>query len=61
MSNEEFLITPGNLPDYLAAQGLIEQAGDVAVRELGGGVSNLVLLAESLDGARRWALTRSRR
>jgi len=59
MSNEEFLITPGNLPDYLAAQGLIEQAGDVTVRELGGGVSNLVLLVESLDGARRWVVKQS--
>ena len=59
MSNEEFLITPGNLPDYLAAQGLIERAGDVAVRELGGGVSNLVLLVESLDGARRWVAKQS--
>jgi len=59
MSNEEFLITPGNLPDYLAAQGLIERAGDVTVRELGGGVSNLVLLVESLDGARRWVAKQS--
>ena len=59
MSNEEFLITPGNLPDYLAAQGLIERAEDVTVRELGGGVSNLVLLVESLDGARRWVVKQS--
>ena len=59
MSNEELVITPGNLPDYLAAQGLIERAGDVAVRELGGGVSNLVLLVESLDGARRWVAKQS--
>ena len=59
MSSEEFLIRPGNLPDYLAAQGLIERAGDVAVRELGGGVSNLVLLVESLDGARRWVAKQS--
>ena len=59
MSNEELVITPGNLPDYLAAQGLIERAEDVTVRELGGGVSNLVLLVESLDGARRWVVKQS--
>jgi aminoglycoside phosphotransferase (APT) family kinase protein len=60
MSNEELLITPGNLPDYLAAQGLIQRSGDVRVRELGGGVSNLVLLVESPDPAgRRWVVKQS--
>src|SRR5207245_9081410 len=52
-------LTPGSLRGGLRAQGLIERAEDVAVRERGGGVSNLVLLVESLDGARRWVVKQS--
>jgi 5-methylthioribose kinase len=46
MTSEEFLLTPGNLPGYLAAHGLMAGRKHVDVHELGGGVSNVVLLAE---------------
>jgi len=46
MSSEDFLLTPENLPGYLASQGLIASRRRVDVRELGGGVSNAVLLVE---------------
>lgn len=46
MNSETFLLTPDNLPDYLARRGLALKHEALAVRELGGGVSNIVLLVE---------------
>jgi 5-methylthioribose kinase len=59
MSDEGFLLSPDNLPEYLASRGLAG-AGDVMVRELGGGVSNIVLLIEwpKVPG-RRWVAKQS--
>lgn len=57
MSTETLLVTPETLPDYLTTHGLIGPGEPVAVRELGGGVSNIVLLIE-LPG-RRWVLKQS--
>ncbi len=45
MSGEGFLLSPDSLPEYLARRGLA-QGGGVTIRELGGGVSNVVLLIE---------------
>lgn len=63
VTTKEFPIAADNLPCYLAAQGLIEKSERPVVRELGGGVSNLVLLAELPDGpsgpARRWVVKQS--
>ncbi len=46
MSSGTFLLTPGNLPDYLAGCRLAGKSDSISVTELGGGVSNIVLLAE---------------
>ncbi|HEV2492251.1 MAG TPA: aminoglycoside phosphotransferase family protein [Terriglobia bacterium] len=46
MSSEDFLLSAENLRGYLASLGLIAGGRRVDVRELGGGVSNVVLLAE---------------
>ncbi|HLW79662.1 MAG TPA: hypothetical protein VKU44_08695, partial [Terriglobia bacterium] len=60
MNSKAFLLTPRNLPDYLAARGLAGPADHVTVRELGGGVSNVVLLAEfEGDPAGRWVVKQS--
>ena len=66
MSSEGFLLTPENLPAYLVAHGLVSLPGRgerVAVRELGGGVSNVVLLVEptgeSGTEGRRWVVKQS--
>jgi len=59
MSPEAFSLTPGNIVDYLAARGLADGAASVAVRELGGGVSNIVLLVEWADPPRRWVVKQS--
>jgi 5-methylthioribose kinase len=62
VSTETFLLTPENLPDYLAKRGLVPKPGSVSIRELGGGVSNIVLLVEWSDSsgvARRWVVKQS--
>ncbi len=46
MRSESFLLTPQNLPGYLASRGLAADERKIHVRELGGGVSNIVLLIE---------------
>ena len=55
--SEEFLISPKNLPTYLRERGLFESGREVKIRELGGGVSNIVLLVEA-DGL-RWVVKQS--
>ena len=42
----EFHLTPGTLGDYLAERGLTADPAALTIRELGGGVSNFVLLIE---------------
>jgi aminoglycoside phosphotransferase (APT) family kinase protein len=62
VSSEAFLLTPENLADYLAKRGLGPKPGSISIRELGGGVSNIVLLAEwaeSSGAARRWVVKQS--
>ena len=46
MGDEGFLLTTDNVREYLAGRGLVQGAEDISVRELGGGVSNIVLLIE---------------
>ena len=55
--SEEFLISPENLLTYLREHGLFESGSEVKIRELGGGVSNIVLLVEA-DGV-RWVAKQS--
>lgn len=57
MSAETFSLTTANVLDYLAERGLADRAESLAVRELGGGVSNIVLLLEWPD--RRWVIKQS--
>jgi aminoglycoside phosphotransferase (APT) family kinase protein len=57
MSTEVFSLATANVQDYLADRGLADRAEGVAVRELGGGVSNIVLLLEWPD--RRWVIKQS--
>jgi 5-methylthioribose kinase len=60
MTSQEFLISPRNFPAYLESRGFSAPGARWSVRELGGGVSNLVLLLESLDHpARRWVAKQS--
>ena len=55
--SEEFLLSPENLPAYLFERGLLKPGTEIRVRELGGGVSNIVLLIEG-DGV-RWVAKQS--
>jgi len=57
MSAEIFSLSTANAFDYLADRGLADRAESLAVRELGGGVSNIVLLLEWPD--RRWVIKQS--
>ena len=62
MSKEPIRLSPGNVKDYLAGQGLWPSGLPMSVRELGGGVSNTVLLVEGRgpDGEeRRWVVKQS--
>jgi len=60
MNSEAPLLTPQDLLSYLAARGLARESDTVSVRELGGGVSNIVLLIEWADEPeRRWVLKQS--
>ncbi len=56
----EFLLTPESLRAYLVRRRLIHDEHAVSIRELGGGVSNIVLLVEWPDQPdRRWVAKQS--
>ncbi len=57
MTTQSFSLSPQNALDYLARQGLAGRMQEVSVRELGGGVSNIVLMLEWPD--RRWVIKQS--
>lgn len=57
MSPDVTTITPQNVLPYLASRGLADEKDEVDVRELGGGVSNIVLMLEWPD--RRWVIKQS--
>lgn len=60
MSRQEFLISTENIQAYLASRRLSPSGSRWTARELGGGVSNIVLLLESPeDPARRWVVKQS--
>jgi 5-methylthioribose kinase len=60
MDHEGFLLTAENVRSYLVGQGLVGGEEDIAVRELGGGVSNIVLLVEwPGDAERGWVVKQS--
>lgn len=53
-------LTAHNLPDYLFTHGWARSSDEIAVREMGGGVSNTVLLAEwNKPPGRRWVVKQS--
>jgi 5-methylthioribose kinase len=58
---EGYSLSPTSLPDYLASRGLAPKRGKASVRELGGGVSNIVLLVEWPEAGpeRRWVVKQS--
>lgn len=53
----EFRLTAATLRDYLAERGLVQDPSRLVIRELGGGVSNLVLLVEGPH--ERWVAKQS--
>ena len=56
------LLSAGNVQDYLADHGLWPRGAPLFIRELGGGVSNIVLLVEgkgSSGQAIRWVVKQS--
>lgn len=57
---EPFNLSVENAAEYLAAQGVVQSAGELEARELGGGVSNLVLRVDSM-GQRQpgWVIKQS--
>jgi 5-methylthioribose kinase len=60
MGDQDFLLTTENVDDYLAACGLVAGDEEITVRELGGGVSNVVLLVEwPGTPLRRWVVKQS--
>jgi 5-methylthioribose kinase len=62
MSSQEILLSPSNIKDYLAEQGLWPRYEPIFIRELGGGVSNIVLLVEGKAAggeALRWVVKQS--
>ena len=46
MSDESFLLTAENVRDYLIGRALVRSDEEISIRELGGGVSNIVLLID---------------
>ncbi len=57
---ETFLISASNVQNYLVGRGLATKGDCLAVHELGGGVSNIVLLIEwQRAPERRWVLKQS--
>jgi 5-methylthioribose kinase len=60
MSEKGFLLTTENARDYLVGNGLVRREEEITVGELGGGVSNIVLLVEWPGSPeRRWVLKQS--
>ncbi len=60
MSAEDFHLSSENLPSYLTRQNLAEDFKNGVVHELGGGVSNIVLLIEwPEEPERRWVVKQS--
>lgn len=60
MSSDALTISPQYIHPYLASRGLAGEKDAVEVRELGGGVSNIVLLVEWRDRPeRRWVVKQS--
>ncbi len=62
MSKEPILLSAGNVQDYLVKHGLWPAGLPISVRELGGGVSNTVLLVEGKGSGgeeRRWVVKQS--
>ncbi len=60
MSDEDYLLSPQNAREYLVEQGLARGEEEISIRELGGGVSNIVLLAEWPGNPdRRWVMKQS--
>ncbi len=62
MSKQELLLSAGNVQGYLADQGLWARGAPAFIHELGGGVSNTVLLVEgeAAGGAeKRWVVKQS--
>ncbi len=59
-STTEFELTPQSLPDYLVSHSLAGPSTEFIIRELGGGVSNIVLLIEWANHpGRRWVAKQS--
>ena len=60
MTDEGFLLSPDNAHEYLASRGLTGSGDRVIIRELGGGISNIVLLIEVANGRScRWVAKQS--
>jgi len=62
MNREPIVLSAGNVKDYLVGQGLWTPGAPLSVRELGGGVSNTVLLVEGKESdgeERRWVVKQS--
>ncbi len=60
MSAQDFLLSPENLPDYLVSEKLVGDVKRCTAQELGGGVSNTVLLIEWADSPeQRWVAKQS--
>jgi 5-methylthioribose kinase len=62
MSRQGQLLSPGNVKDYLAEHDLWPRGAPMSIRELGGGVSNIVLLIEGKgpsEEERRWVVKQS--
>ena len=54
---QEFRLTPEAFGDYLFERGLVRDPSELTIQELGGGVSNVVLLIEGPQG--RWVAKQS--
>ena len=60
MSDEGFLLSAENVRDYLVGRGLARDEEEIYVRELGGGVSNIVLAVEwPGNPEQRWVVKQS--
>lgn len=60
MSCEPLALSTHNVREYLVGRGLAENAGEILVCEMGGGVSNTVLLVEwPEEPKRRWVVKQS--
>ena len=56
-NSTEYRLTPESFGDYLHKHGLVRDQSQLSIRELGGGVSNIVLLMEGPQG--RWVAKQS--